>query len=412
MKHNHVWISPFSCLAVGLLAIVATGATRRASADGGDWPQWRGPERDGISRETDWVAEGNPDSVWEKSVGLGYSTVSIRDGLLYTLGYDRDTGLDVVWCLDAETGEEIWTHTYPSKIWAQMHSGGTLTTPSIDGDVVYTTNREGRVFCFDAKDGEVLWERHLVEEYEMPHPKWGFGASPLVLDDMIVLNMGNVIAVDKESGETLWKSEQNYGDAYSTPQAFELDGRGCLAVFASRGLAILEREKGAQLQFHEWRTRYDINAATPIVIGDKVFISSGMNRGCALIEVDGDAPKVVWENKSMCNKMSGCVLVDGHLYGFDDRNMLKCMDLDGEEKWRQRGLGLGALLAAGDRLIVMSSKGELVVAEATPEGYQELSRTKILDGGVYWTTPVLSNGRIYCRNSMGELVCRDHRPHE
>ncbi len=229
---------------------------------------------------------------------------------------------------------------------------------------------------------------------------------------MVVLNMGRVIAVGKEKGATLWKTEKNYGHAYATPLDFEIDGQGRLAVLDSTGLAILDRGDGAELYFHEWKTLYDINAATPVVVGDKVFISSGLGHGCALLRLGGEAPEVLWESKAMANKMSGCIEIDGHLYGIDERNGLKCIDLEGEEKWRQREIGVGALVGAGDRLIVLSEKGELIIADASPASYRERSRAKVLDGGVCWTMPVISGGRIYCRNSEGELVCRDHRRRE
>ncbi|MCZ6837200.1 MAG: alcohol dehydrogenase, partial [Planctomycetota bacterium] len=160
---------------------------------------------------------------------------------------------------------------------------------------------------------------------------------------------------------------------------------------------------------HEWKTNYDINASDPIVIGNRIFISSGQNRGCAMLEMTDDGLQVVWENKSMSTKMTGCVLWDDHLYGFDD-SILKCLDLDGNEKWLQRGLGMGTLMIAKGRLIVVSAKGELIIADASPGGFAELSRERVLEGGVYWTMPILANGLIYVRNSNGDVVCRDHRP--
>ncbi len=387
-------------LAIGLAAAPPEGE--------GDWPQWRGPALDGVSVETAWASEGAAEDLWKREVGLGYSTVSIRDGLLYTSGFDEEAGMDVVWCLDAETGEERWTHVYSARIWNEMHGGGTLSTPSVGGKFVYVLDREGRLLRFDAKDGEVQWDRDLAKELEVKPPRWGFSASPLVLEDALVLNLGVVLALDKETGKVLWKSAKSYGDAYSTPAQFHLDDRPCVAVFAGEGLAILAQGEGEALAFHPWKTRSDINAATPVVMDDRVFISSGLGRGGALLKLGGATPEVLWENKAMCNKMSGCILWEKHLYGFDESE-LKCMDLDGNEKWRARGLGDGALVGAGNRLICMSSRGELVVVQATPEEYRELSRTKVLDGGSFWATPVVSAGRIYCRSSRGELVCRDHR---
>jgi len=215
------------------------------------------------------------ENLWEASVGLGYSTVSVADGRLYTLGYDVEQELDVVFCLDAETGEELWTHAYPAKIWNLMHAGGTLTTPTVDGDVVFTSNREGRLFCFDAANGESRWERDLAAELELTPPKWGFAASPIVLGDMLVLNLGRLLAVEKESGETLWVTEESSGAAYSTPELFEYGGKPHAATFDSDGLAVHDLTDGARIAFHEWKTQFDVNSATPVAVAGKLFVSSG-----------------------------------------------------------------------------------------------------------------------------------------
>jgi outer membrane protein assembly factor BamB len=390
--------------------LLAAGASTclLAAAEAADWPQWRGPNRDGISTETGWSVTGKAESAWSRAVGLGYSSVVVRDDRLWTMGFDAERQLDIIHCLDAATGKPVWSHTYGAKIWDRMHGGGTLTTPSLDGDVVYTLNREGKYHCLEAGTGEVVFADDLMQRFELEYPEWGFSASPLVLDDMIVVNVGRVIAFKKKSTEPIWQTERNYGDAYSTPADFRLGGRPCLAVFNAQGLAVLDRKTGKHLAFHPWKTQYEINAATPVVRGETVFISSGLNRGCALLKLGQGDPEVLWESKKMRNKMTGCVLWQDHLYGFDE-SIFKCLDLEGNVAWSQRGLGNGAFMVADGKLILMSSKGELIIAKASPDGFEELSRTKVLDGGVYWTSPVIANGRIYCRNSTGELVCRDHR---
>ncbi len=398
-------VFPFLPLALAGLVVIGT-----ASDDGDEnsWPQWRGPQRNGLSVEKNWVAEGKEESLWEMEVGLGYSSVSIANGLLYTMGYDAEAGLDVIWCLDAVTGEEVWAHPYKSKIWAQAHRGGTLNTPSIDGDVVYTLNREGNLFCFKAKTGKVLWHRQLKEELDLGYPTWGFSGSPLVLEDELLINVGPILSLDKKTGEVKWTSK-DYGHAYSTPTAFELDGKPALAVLNGDSLGIIERLQGQELYTYPWTGGRGINASSPIVIEDAVFISSSKKGGGALLAFGEGELIPVWESRAMATQLSGCVLMDGHLYGFNG-SILKCIDVMGEEKWSQRGIGNGAIMGAPGRLIAMSSKGELIVAEATPEEYRELSRVKLFtNGGVYWTKPLLLNGLIYCRSSAGTLVCRDHR---
>jgi outer membrane protein assembly factor BamB len=380
-----------------------------AQEDGdGSWPQWRGPDRDAIAKETRWSSEGAPEATWEVEVGLGYSSVSIADGRLYTTGYDKDGGVDLVFCLDARTGDEIWVDTYPAKIWDNAHKGGTLTTPTIDGDVLYVLNREGNLRCYDAKTGKVKWHRNHHEELDLEYPTWGYAASPLVLGDELIVNMGKVLWLDKATGDVKHASA-NYGHAYATPAAFELEGTPALAVFNSEGLALIDRAAGKEHALYEWKTQYDINAATPTVVDNEVvFISSGYNHGAALLAIADGELIPVWESKAMKNQMSGSVLIDGHLYGFDG-SILKCIDLMGEEKWSQRGIGEGAILGTPDRLVVIGSRGELVIAAASPEKYEELSRKRVIeDGGIFWTRPVLLDGMIYCRSNEGMLVCRDH----
>ena len=388
-----------------LLAPVALPAF--SLGEGLDWPCWRGPERDGVSRESGWSSTGKEADLWRVDVGLGYSSVAVANGRLVTKGFDRDAEMDVVRCLDPLTGEELWSHAHPSKLWDTMHEGGTLSTPVIDGERVFVLSRLGIFWCLDAATGEVIFERKLVEDEE-GLGTFGLAASPLVLADEVVLNPGRTMALDKKSGKTLWETK-DYGYSYAVPAPFEFEGRTLLAVFNGSGLAVLDPKDGAELALHPWTSEYNVNSATPVVIGRRLFLSTGYNaKGCALLEFTGKALEVLWENKEMNSNMNGCVLLDGHLYGFDDA-VLKCMTVDGDVRWAERGLGKGTVVASDGRLIVLSEKGELLVAPATPKGFEPASRAKLFDEGVCWTTPVLSHGIVYCRNNRGQLVARDHR---
>lgn len=399
--------------ALSLLLLLLLPALHSTSSDDkGYWPQWKGPHRDGLTRETDWVAQGKEEPLWSTQVGLGYSSMSIAGGRLYTMGHDVEGGLDLVWCLDALTGEELWAHAYESKLWNEFHEGGTLSTPTIDGDVVFISNREGNLHCLDAESGEVLWHQNYFEEYGLEYPQWGFAASPVALEGELIVNFGKVFSLDKETGEVNWVTETDYGHAYSTPTPFELEGAASLAVFNGKGLAIIDLDGGGEIFFYPWTQKYETNAASPIVVGDKVYISSGEGHGNALLQFTPEGLKPVWENKAIANNMSGCILMADHFYGFDD-GVLKCIDMQGKEKWAERGIGNGALMGGADKLIVVGSRGELVVAKATPAGFESESRAQVLvNEGTFWTKPVLAGGLIYARGSRGELVCRDHRAQE
>ncbi len=391
--------------AAGVLGC-AGASTAAAACD--DWTQFRGPNGNCTTNETGWSIQGEAAPVWKRTVGLGYSSVSVANGRLYTMGYDVDRGLDGIYCLDALTGDIIWEHHYPAERWDRSHNGGTLVTPGVDGGDLYCSNREGRFFCFDAATGEIHFEKNLKDEYGLSFPRWGLAASPMILPEMVVMNVGKVVAFEKRTGKELWSTEKNYGDAYCTPVEFEHDGEACLAVFNQTGLVVLDRKTGQEKMVHSWENRANVNAAAPIVIGEKVFISSGYNRGCAMLSLAGAETSVVWENKEMRNHMAQSILYKDHLYGFDEA-VFKCLDLDGNVKWQQRGLGKGANIMADGKLVLLSDKGELIFVEPTPSEYRELSRAKVLDGGVYWTYPVLANGYFYCRNSLGDIVCLDHR---
>ncbi|MCH7603768.1 MAG: PQQ-binding-like beta-propeller repeat protein, partial [Planctomycetes bacterium] len=388
------------------LCLPAPAGTER---DGRDWPQWRGTDRNGLSTEIDWSSTGSSEPLWRKQLGFGHSSFAISDGRLFTLGYDLEAKVDVVYCLDPTTGEEIWSHRYPSEYWDNSHDGGTITTPAVDGDVVYTSNREGKLFCFDVATGEIRWSRDLQAELEIEPPTWGFSASPLLIGDVIYMNLGRVAAINKTTGEDIWVTDKNYGNAYSTPAAFEHQGKAFLAVLCGSGLVVINQTTGEEIAFHGWSKTPEIFPMTPLVMGDRIFISAGYTRGCSMLRLAGNELELLWESKVMRNKMTGSVLWMDHLYGFDE-SILKCIDLDGKEQWRKRGLGAGSLILAGGRLVIVDAKGEVVIVEATPEKYTELSRQKFLTGGgSFWTLPVLSHGLIYCRSGKGEMACLDFR---
>lgn len=375
-----------------------------------DWSQWRGPDGAGISEETGWSVQGQSEALWTANIGLGYSSFVIRDGLMYTMGYSVESGLDSVFCFNATTGEKIWDHSFACQRWNKFHNGGTQSTPVLDGENLYALNREGKLFCFRASDGEIIWQKDLMKEYDLEYPTWMFAASPFVLDDQLIINVGRVLSFDKNTGQSNWKT-RNTGAAYSTPLTMDVNGNQRLLIFNGDGLLLFDPSDGRQLASFAWKTNHDINAATPVVMGNRVFISSGYNHGCAMVEISDDSINSLWENKAMRNHMTGCISWDGFLYGIDETT-LKCLDSDGNVKWAKRGIGKGSLMLADGKLIIISGKGDLIIADASPGGFVQHSRKKILNGGVFWSMPILANGLIYCRNSNGDMVCWDHRSSE
>lgn len=383
-----------------------------ASAD--DWPHWRGPRRDGISTETEWRSTWSPEGprvLWKADVGTGYSAFAVAGGRVCTLGNDDNT--DTVFCFDAETGKTLWTHTYPSELGDRFFDGGPVSTPAFDGPSVYVLGKWGDLFCLEAASGKVIWSTNVAKSAGVRLPGWGFSGSPVVHGKLLLLNIGHGgAAVEKDSGKIVWKSADK-DSGYSTPLVIR-KGDASLALMGSgNSWYAVETASGREAWRVRWVTSYGVNAADPIVEGGRVFLSSGYAHGGALLKLGEGEPEPVWENKTMACQMNPCVLINGHLYGVsgdtDKKPALKCIEFaTGIEKWSQDGLGAGGVAAAAGKLLVLAEHGELIVAPATPEGFKPSARANVL-GGKSWTVPVLANGRIYARNSAGDVVCLDVR---
>lgn len=401
----------------GSTAAPSTAATSKPSAakSGVDWTGWRGPNHDGISSETAWKSEwpaDGPPKLWTAEVGIGFSSVSTAAGRLYTMGHAGDD--DTVFCLDAQTGKEIWKHTYACDLFDHLHDGGPGCTPTIDENRVYTVSKNGHVFCLNAATGDVVWKLELKELLEVGDPEWGFSCSPLVVGEKLIIEAGYTIALDKLSGNLIWKTDK-YKPGYGSPTLWKTGGEQLIAVLNNECLLVVRLADGAKVDSFPWATQYETSSVTPIVSGDTVFISTGYNRGCTLLRLVEGKLEPVYENKNVRNHMNNCVLWDGYLYGIDGNShnarvcTVVCLDFaTGERKWLHREFGCGSLLVAGGKLIVLSDEGELVVAPASPDGFKPIAQAEVVEGRC-WTVPVLSHGLLYVRTSAGKLVCLDVR---
>jgi outer membrane protein assembly factor BamB len=380
-----------------------------------DWPIYRGPNHNGITSETDWngnFPSSGPRQLWKKSVGIGFSTMTISNGRVYTMGNSGKSGpnanQDTVFCFDANNGKLIWKHTYPCPLQPKYYEGGTLSTPTVDDKSVYTISKMGHLFCLDAATGNVKWQKDVNKDYGFKHPTWHFSGSPLVIGNMLILNLGDAgVALNKSNGDIIWHNGKGIC-GYSTPLPFTMEGQKCIAILGASHIMGIRISDGKVLWKSPFENRVNVNASDPIIVGNEVFASSGYNFGCVKIKVTGDNVEALWDNKNMRNHMNCSMYWKGYIYGFDE-TALTCLDFeDGSIKWTERGLGKGALMMSADgRMIIISDKGELVIARANPEKLDVISRAQILPRSKCWTTPILANGKIYARNTNGDLVCVD-----
>ncbi len=379
-----------------------------------EWARWRGPSNNGISTEkgwkSTWPADG-PKIAWKAKVGLGYSSVVIGGGRAYTLGHADEK--DTIFCFDAATGKELWKHSFDAELGDKYFDGGTTGTPTLVGDKLYALNRWGEAFCLDAATGKVVWHRNVQETTGAQVPDWGFTGAPVVANGRVYLNVGEAgLALDAGTGAIAWKSSTKSA-GYSTPFATGTADRSVLILGNSDAYVAIRPSDGKEAWRIKWTTQYGVNAADPIIEGDRLFISSGYGKGSALFKLGAGEPEMLWKSKALRSQMNAAVLFEGHLYGVDgdttEKAALKCLDFaTGKEKWSQPGFGSGGVIIADRQLIALNGTGELSIAPASPEAFKPTARAQVL-GGKTWTAPVLSGGLVYCRNSRGDLVAVDVR---
>ena len=374
-----------------------------------DWPQFRGPARDGVSAETglarSWPATG-PKVLWRKPVGEGFSGIAVAGGHLFTLVAGPENEFAVR--LDAATGAEVW-RTPVGPRFDEPLGNGPRSTPTVDGDRVFVLSSTGHLAALAVADGHPLWEVD-AQKFGAPMPLRGFACSPLVDGDLLVLELGAgegkaLVALDKASGQVRWSA----GDAppgYSSPIAVDIDGVHQYVFVNTSGREIVAlRPDGSVWWTHPWPPG---SIAMPVFVPPNgILVSASADIGAALLEVktvDGK-PQVAeaWRNRVLKNHFSSSLVRDGFIYGFDN-GTLKCVDAaTGEQRWAARGFGKGSLIAADGLLLVLGDRGTLALAEATPEAYRELARVQALEGKC-WTAPTLAGGRLYLRDES-EIVC-------
>jgi outer membrane protein assembly factor BamB len=415
--------------ATALAALVATCVARAepeksAKSVGAGWPQFLGPDRNGISREkgllTSWPKDG-PREVWRVPGGVGMSALAISGSKLYTMVQKADR--QWVLCLDAKTGTGEWEKDLAPAYKNQM-GDGPRATPAIAGDMLYAFTGEGILAALKTADGKVVWQKDVVSEFGGKPTDYGMACSPLVLGDRVVITAGapdaTVVALDRKTGEVAWTAGKDFPPGYSSPAVLKVAGGEQLVVFHGAGSFGLDPAKGTELWSHPYETDFNCNIVTPLAIGGSVFLSSGENHGSVLLALKPRSDRKfdveeVWTSQGpksvLRNEWQTSILLDGYLYGFDNVGSagpvthLTCVNAaTGAREWQQLRFGKGNLIAADGKLFLSTMLGELVVVTATPKGYEELGRKTVV--GKTRQAPAIANGLLYLRDDR-EIVCLD-----
>ncbi len=371
---------------------------------GGEWPQWRGANRDGISKETGLLKqwpEGGPPLVWKAAgAGRGYSSFSISKGRLYTMGLRGDR--EFIIAFDIANGKEVWA-TPHGGAFHNDRGDGPRGTPTLDGDRLYALGGNGDLSSLDLKTGKVVWTMNVLSKFGGSNIKWGISESPLVIGDKVLVNAGgpgaSIVALKKTDGTLIWKSQSDEA-GYSSAIPVEVGGTTQVIFFTGSRAVGLDLSDGKLLWEYARPSNNVANIATPVVRANRVWISSDYGTGGGLVEIkaDGKAQEVYF-TKEMRNHHATSILIGDHLYGFSSA-ILTAMRFDtGEIAWRDRSVGKGSLTYADGHLYAFSEKGVVGLIEANPTAYKEKGRFQIQQGSLEtWTHPVVAGGRLYLRD--------------
>jgi len=407
-----------------------------AGAD--DWPQWRGPNRDGVWRETGIVEKfSGPrlDPVWRVEIGPGYSGPTVADGRVYVTDRQIEPKqIERVHCFDAKSGRSLWSHVYDCPYRDVGYDAGPRASVTIDGDRAYALGTMGHFFCFDAVSGSIRWSRELKSEYNIEMPTWGLAAAPLIEDNMVILQIGGqpgacLVALDKNSGKEIWKSIEDAA-SYSAPIIIQHAGRRIVVCWTGNKVNGLDPKSGESLWSHPFPAeKMVIGISTPVHHRDHLFLT-GFFDGAMLLRLvkDKQAVEPVWDRKGASEQetdglhsiISTPYLHGDHIYGVDSYGELRCLELkSGDRVWEdltatpQARWSTIHFVENSGKIWMFNERGELIISRLSPKGFEEISRAKLIDpttdqlrqrGGVCWSHPAFANRHVFARNDR-ELLC-------
>ena len=383
----------------------------RASAQ---WPEFRGPHRNGVVRgvalSEDWTASP-PKERWRTRIGPGWSSFSVAGDRLFT--QEQRGEQEVVLCLDAESGNVVWEYAYPSRFYEAIGGPGPRATPTIADEGLFALGADGILVCLDAGSGTEIWKRDLKVDAERKPPIWGFSASPLVTDSLVIVHAGGkgdkgVLAYRTDIGEVVW-SVASGDHSYSSAQLATIDTVTGVLMVSNEGLKFLEISNGQTIWQHEWRGQ-QYRVLQPLVLGSSILLSTSPTEGARKITASRGEDEVWninedWTSSAMKPEFSDYVAYEDHFYGFDG-GLFACFDVEtGSRQWKRGryGSGQAILLADSGQLLIASEKGELVLVKASPEKLNEIAKIQAIEGKT-WNHPVLVGNRVYVRNGV-EAAC-------
>jgi outer membrane protein assembly factor BamB len=421
---------------LGLLALVlATASSARAD----DWPQWRGPKRDGVWREKG-LLEKFPASglkiLWRTPISAGYCGPTVADGRVYVMDrVDAPDQIERVHCLDAKTGQPIWSHKYECDYTVQ-YVAGPRASVTIDEERAYALGTMGHFHCYDAAKGDILWSKDLNEEYKIRMPIWGIAGSPLIEKDLVIVQIGGegdacLVAFDKKTGKEKWKALPDNA-SYSAPIVIDQAGKRVLVCYTGDTVSGLDPATGKLYWSSPMKpTRMVIGIATPVVEKDRLFVSCFYD-GSLMLKLLQDKPAVelLWRRlgpdekltDSLHSIISTPLMESDYVYGVDSYGELRCLDATtGDRIWESLKpvpkirWGTIHMVKNADKVWMFNDRGELLITKLSPKGYEEISRAKLIDptteqlrrgDGVCWSHPAYANKHVFARNDK-EIVCAD-----
>ncbi|WP_298868110.1 PQQ-binding-like beta-propeller repeat protein [uncultured Gimesia sp.] len=390
----------------------------------GDWPAYRGADRDGIVRNqkirTDWDAHP-PELLWRHPVGAGWSSFCVVGDRAFT--QEQRGEQEAVVSYDVLTGEQIWNYTDQVRFAETLGGVGPRATPTFHEGFLYTVGGSGILHCFEAVSGKDVWSQDLLVNGGLENLQWGMSGSPLIWENLVIVNQGiqkkgsasrnqTAIAFNSGTGEKVWESGK-HNSSYSSPQLSVINGQPQLLIFHSKGLEGFAPEEGKSLWFFPWTNHAGVNAAQPIVVGmSSIFLGAGYGSGSARITVKqttepGTDLEVVpdWKSKSLKLKFNSAVVRDGFVYGLDE-GVLTCLDLKtGKRAWKRGRYGYGQMILVEDQLLILAEDGRVELVKADPESYVQVASFQAIEGQT-WNHPALAQGKLFVRNSE-EAACYD-----